>query len=128
MTGVGTSQGVVSTSANWIRVSPLTFDGSQAFTVGIDARWVDPNASNVGTITFTMGDVRGSIPVKAGFGPTLTVGFILSPQSVRVGEGDEFALEPHGSQSADAVRPRGPHGGLGPGSRRFAGRSGVGGR
>lgn len=93
VTGIGVSQGVVSTSTNWIRVSPLTFDGSQAFTVGIDARWVDPNANNVGTITFTMGDVRESIPVKAGFAPTPTVGFILSPQSVRVGEGDEFALD-----------------------------------
>jgi hypothetical protein len=93
VTGSASSQGVVSTSANWIRVSPLTFDGSQAFTVGIDARWIDPNASNVGTITFTLGDARWSVPVKAGFGPTLTVGFILSPQSVRVGEGDEFALD-----------------------------------
>jgi hypothetical protein len=92
VTGVGTSQGIVSTSANWIRVSPLTFDGSQTFTVGIDARWVDPNASNTGTITFTVGSTRVTVPVKAGFGPTLTVGFILSPQSVRVGEGDEFAL------------------------------------
>jgi hypothetical protein len=92
-TGVGVSQGVVSTSANWIRVSPLTFDGSQAFTVGIDARWVDPNANNTGTITFALGSRRITVPVNAGFAPTLTVGFILSPQSVRVGEGDEFALD-----------------------------------
>ena len=86
-------QGVVSTSANWIRVSPLTFDGSQAFTVGIDARWVDPNANNTGTITFTVGSTLVTVPVKAGFAPTPTVGFILSPQSMRVGEGDEFALD-----------------------------------
>lgn len=93
MSGTTSLQGVVTTSANWIRVSPLTFDGSQAFTVGIDARWVDPNASNTGTITFTVGGTRMTVPVKAGFAPTPTVGFILSPQSVRVGEGDEFALD-----------------------------------
>ncbi|MFZ2412990.1 MAG: stalk domain-containing protein [Candidatus Cryosericum sp.] len=93
MSGTTSLQGVVTTSANWIRVSPLTFDGSQAFTVGIDARWVDPNANNTGTITFTVGDIRMTVPVKAGFAPTPTVGFILSPQSVRVGEGDEFALD-----------------------------------
>lgn len=93
VTGIGVSQGIVSTSANWIRVSPLTFDGSQAFTVGIDARWVDPNANNTGTITFALGSTRVTVPVNAGFAPTLTVGFILSPQSVRVGEGDEFALD-----------------------------------
>jgi len=93
MNGAGPVQGIVSTSANWIRVSPLTFDGSQAFTVGIDARWVDPNASNTGTITFTAGSTKVTVPVKAGFAPTPTVGFILSPQSIRVGEGDEFALD-----------------------------------
>lgn len=93
MNGAAPVQGVVSTSANWIRVSPLTFDGSQAFTVGIDARWVDPNANNTGTITFTVGNTRVTVPVKAGFAPTPTVGFILSPQSIRVGEGDEFALD-----------------------------------
>ncbi len=93
MSGTTSRQGVVTTSANWIRVSPLTFAGSQAFTVGIDARWVDPNANNTGTITFTVGDTRTTVPVKAGFAPTPTVGFILSPQSVRVGEGDEFALD-----------------------------------
>ena len=93
MSGAASVQGVVSTSANWIRVSPLTFDGSQAFTVGIDARWVDPNANNTGTITFTVGSTRVTVPVKAGFAPTPTVGFILSPQSMRVGEGDEFDLD-----------------------------------
>ncbi|MCX6063033.1 MAG: stalk domain-containing protein [Caldiserica bacterium] len=93
MNGLAPVQGVVATSANWIRVSPLTFDGSQAFTVGVDARWVDPNANNTGTITFTMGSTAVSVPVKAGFAPTPTVGFILSPQSLRVGEGDEFALD-----------------------------------
>ena len=91
--GIGVSQGVVATSANWIRVSPLTFDGSQAFTVGVDARWVDPNANNTGTITFTMGSTAVSVPVKAGFGPTPAIGFVLAPQSVRVGEGDEFVLD-----------------------------------
>jgi len=93
VTGICASRGVVSTSANWIRVSPLTFDGSQAFTVGIDARWVDPGANNAGTITFTMGDVRVSVPVRAGFAPTPAVGFVLAPQSVHVGEGDEFVLD-----------------------------------
>jgi hypothetical protein len=93
MSGSAAVQGVVSTSANWIRVSPLTFDGSQMFTVGIDARWVDPNANNVGTITFTVDSTRVTVPVKAGFAPTPTVGFILSPQSMRVSEGDEFALD-----------------------------------
>jgi len=93
VTGISVSRGIVSTSANWIRVSPLTFDGSQAFTVGIDARWVDPNANNTGTITFALGSTRVTVPVNAGFAPTPTVGFILSPQSVRVGEGDEFALD-----------------------------------
>ena len=93
VTGTCASRGVVSTSANWIRVSPLTFDGSQAFTVGIDARWVDPGANNAGTITFTMGDVRVSVPVRAGFAPTPAVGFVLAPQSVHVGEGDEFVLD-----------------------------------
>jgi hypothetical protein len=91
--GIGVSQGVVSTSANWIRVSPLTFDGSQAFTVGIDARWVDPGANNAGTITFTMRDACVSVPIRAGFAPTPTIGFVLAPQSVRVGEGDEFVLD-----------------------------------
>jgi hypothetical protein len=86
-------QGVVSTSANWIRVSPLTFSGSQSFTVGIDARWVDPNANNTGTITFTVGSTRLTVPVKAGFAPTPTVSFILAPQAMRTGEGDEFTLE-----------------------------------
>jgi hypothetical protein len=38
MNGADPVQGVVTTSANWIRVSPLSFDGSQVFTVGIDAR------------------------------------------------------------------------------------------
>ena len=93
MNGLAPAQGVVATSANWIRVSPLTFDGSQAFTVGIDARWIDPNANNIGTITFTVGSTRVTVPVKAGFAPTPTVGFILSPQSMRIGEGDEFALD-----------------------------------
>jgi hypothetical protein len=93
MLGSALVQGVVSTTANWIRVSPLTFDGSQVFTVGIDARWVDPNANNIGTITFTVGTTGVTVPVKAGFAPTATVGFILSPQSMRVGEGDEFALD-----------------------------------
>ncbi|HWQ21495.1 MAG TPA: stalk domain-containing protein, partial [Clostridia bacterium] len=51
------------------------------------------NANNTGTITFTVGTVRVTVPVKAGFAPTPTVGFILSPQSMRVGEGDEFALD-----------------------------------
>ncbi len=86
-------QGVVSTSANWLRVSPLTFDGSQSFTVGIDARWVDPNANNSGTITFTVGTRRVTVPVKAGFAPTPTVGFILAPQAMHTGEGDEFTLD-----------------------------------
>ena len=93
MNGTAPVQGVVTTSANWIRVSPLTFDGSQAFTVGVDARWVDPNVNNAGTITFTMGSTAVSVPVKAGFAPMATVGFILSPQSMRVGEGDEFSLD-----------------------------------
>jgi hypothetical protein len=87
------AQGIVSTSTNWIRVSPLTFDGSQSFTVGIDARWVDPNANNTGTITFTMGSTRVTVAVKAGFAPTPSVGFILSPQAMRTGEGDEFTLD-----------------------------------
>ena len=91
--GAMATQGVVSTSANWIRVSPLTFDGSQSFTVGIDARWVDPNVSNTGTVTFTVGSARVTVPVSAGFAATPTVGFILSPQSVRVGQGDEFTLD-----------------------------------
>jgi hypothetical protein len=86
-------QGIVSTSADWIRVSPLTFDGSQSFTVGIDARWVDPSANNTGTITFTVGSTRVTVPVKAGFAPTPTVRFILSPQAMRTGEGDEFTLD-----------------------------------
>jgi len=86
-------QGIVSTSANWIRVSPLTFSGSQSFTVGIDARWVDPNANNAGTVTFTVGSTRVTVPVKAGFAPTPTVGLILSPQAMRTGEGDEFSLD-----------------------------------
>lgn len=84
--------GVVTTSANWIRVSPLTFTGSQSFTVGIDARWIDPNTNNTGTITFTMGSTSVTVPIKAGFAPTPTVGFVLAPQSVRVNEGDEFDL------------------------------------
>jgi len=93
VSGSAPVQGVVSTSVNWIRVSPLTFDSSQMFTVGIDARWVDPNANNTGTITFTMGSTTVTVPVKAGFAPTPTIGFVLSPQSMRVGEGDEFALD-----------------------------------
>jgi len=93
MNGTAGVQGIVSASANWIRVSPLTFDGSQAFTVGVDGRWIDPNANNTGTITFTMGSTSVSVPVKAGFAPIPTVGFVLSPQSMRVGEGDEFELD-----------------------------------
>ena len=93
VSGSASVQGVVSTSANWIRVSPLIFNGSQMFTVGIDARWVDPNANNTGTITFTMGSTAVIVPVKAGFAAIPTIGFILSPQSMRVGEGDEFALD-----------------------------------
>ncbi|MCX6084105.1 MAG: stalk domain-containing protein, partial [Caldiserica bacterium] len=93
MNGADPVQGVVTTSANWIRVSPLSFDGSQVFTVGIDARWVDPNAGNAGTITFTVGSTAVTVPVTAGFAPTPAVGFTLSPQSMRVGEGDEFALD-----------------------------------
>ncbi|MGB9666740.1 MAG: stalk domain-containing protein, partial [Candidatus Cryosericum sp.] len=91
--GIMAGQGVVSASANWIRVSPLTFDGSQTFTVGVDGRWVDPNANNTGTITFTVGSTRVSVPVKAGFAPVPSAGFILAPQSMRVSEGDEFALD-----------------------------------
>ena len=92
MNGAPGTQGIVSTSANWIRVSPLTFDGSGVFTVGIDARWIDPAASNAGTITFTMGTSTVSVPVKAGFAPTSSVGFVLAPQAVQVQQGDTFSL------------------------------------
>lgn len=91
--GTMSVQGVVATSANWIRVSPLTFDSSQSFTVGIDARWLDPGASNSGTITFSAGTVRVSVQVRIGFAPMPAASFILSPQAVRTGEGDEFALD-----------------------------------
>ena len=93
MNGTSGVQGVVSTSANWIRVSPLTFDGSQAFTVGVDGRWLDPNANNTGTITFKMGSATVSVPVKAGFAPIPVAGLALVPQSARVGQGDEFGLD-----------------------------------
>lgn len=92
VSGTAGAQGVVSASANWIRVSPLTFDGSQVFTVGVDGRWLDPNAANTGKITFTMGSTTVAVPVKAGFAPIPTIGFVLSPQSVQVGMGDEFEL------------------------------------
>ena len=92
-TGTMPAQGVVSTSANWIRVSPLIFDGSQSFTVGVDARWLDPGVGNSGTITFSAGTIRVTVQVRAGFAPMPAASFILSPQAVRTGEGDEFALD-----------------------------------
>ena len=92
MSGTPGRQGIVSTSANWIRVSPLTFDGSGVFTVGIDARWIDPGANNTGTITFAVGTSTVSVPVKAGFAPTSSVGFVLAPQAMKVQQGDAFSL------------------------------------
>ena len=92
MSGTAGTQGVVSASANWIRVSPLTFDGSGVFTVGIDARWIDPGANNTGTITFAAGASTISVPVKAGFAPTSSVGFVLAPQAMKVQQGDAFSL------------------------------------
>lgn len=92
VTGSSGQSGVVSTSADWIRVSPLIFTGSQTFTVGIDARWINPNTNNTGTITFAMGTASVTVPIKAGFAPTPTVGFVLAPRSVQVNQDDEFDL------------------------------------
>jgi hypothetical protein len=90
--GVVQATGVVTTSTNWIRVSPLTFTGSQQFTVGIDPRWIDPNQVNTGTIAFTLGDAVTRVSISAGFAPA-PVSLVMAPQSLTVGEGDEFQLD-----------------------------------